>query len=68
MLKALPDSPEAGQAVLVSVFQIGISLGAFVGGFVLDAYSIVSVLLLGGTLLILAALVIAATRSRSTQR
>jgi predicted MFS family arabinose efflux permease len=67
MLKALPDSPEAGQAVLVSVFQIGISLGAFVGGFVLDAYSIVSVLLLGGTLLILAALVIAATRSRSTQ-
>ncbi|SEI45118.1 Predicted arabinose efflux permease, MFS family [Pseudomonas sp. NFR16] len=63
MLNAMPDSPEAGQAVQVSVFQIGISLGAFVGGLVLDAYSIVGVLALGSTLLILAAVAIGAARS-----
>jgi predicted MFS family arabinose efflux permease len=62
MLNAMPKSPEAGQAVQVSVFQIGISLGAYVGGLVLDTYSIVSMLTLGSTLLILAAVAIGAAR------
>ena len=65
MLNAMPDSPEAAQAVQVSVFQIGISLGAFVGGMVLDTFSVLSVLALGSTLLILAASVIGTARPES---
>jgi len=50
MLNALPDASEAGQAVLVTVFQIAISLGATLGGYVVDSVGIVGALLLGGAL------------------
>ncbi|GGD97843.1 MFS transporter [Caballeronia grimmiae] len=50
MLNALPNAPEAGQAVLVTVFQIAISLGATLGGFVVDSVGVVGALLLGGAL------------------
>ena len=62
MLKALPDAAEAGQAVLVSVFQVAISLGAFVGGLVLDTYNIFTVTLLGCALVASAALTVAIAR------
>jgi predicted MFS family arabinose efflux permease len=61
MLTALPGSPEAGQALLVSFFQVAIATGAFVGGVVVDGAGIASVLLLGGVLAALAALLIAVT-------
>lgn len=62
MLRALPDSPETGQAVLVSTFQVGICTGAFVGGVVIDTYSVITLLLTGAVLLGLASIAIAASR------
>jgi len=50
MLNALPEAPEAGQAVLVTVFQIAISLGATLGGHAMDSVGVVGALLLGGAL------------------
>jgi len=61
MLEALPESPEAGQALLVSFFQIAIALGALVGGVVVDGFGVGSALLLGGALSVIAALVIGAS-------
>lgn len=58
MLKSLPDSPEAGQALMVSFFQIAISLGALIGGLVVDDFGVGGSLLLGGGLSVLAAVVI----------
>lgn len=58
MLKSLPDLPEAGQAMMVSFFQFAISLGALVGGLVVDGSGVAGTLLLGGGLCVLAAAVI----------
>ncbi len=58
MLKSLPDTPEAGQALMVSVFQFAISLGALIGGLFVDGFGILSSLLLGGGLSALAAVAI----------
>lgn len=58
MLKSLPDSPEAGQALMVSFFQIAISLGALIGGLVVDDFGVGGSLPLGGGLSVLAAVVI----------
>ncbi|MET0281403.1 MAG: MFS transporter [Steroidobacteraceae bacterium] len=56
MLRALPESPESGQALLVTAFQVAIASGALVGGIVVDASSISGALLLGGGLALLSAL------------
>ncbi|MDB5850073.1 MAG: putative transporter, MFS-type, partial [Rhodoferax sp.] len=37
MLEAVPDAPEAGQALLVSGFQVAIALGAALGGIAVDS-------------------------------
>jgi predicted MFS family arabinose efflux permease len=59
MQRALRDTQEAGQALLVTFFQAAIAAGAFIGGYTVDAFSITSALMLGGTLALLAALVVA---------
>jgi predicted MFS family arabinose efflux permease len=56
MLRALPESPESGQALLVTAFQVAIASGALVGGIVVDAFNISGALLLGGALSLLSAL------------
>lgn len=63
MLRALPAAPEAGQAMLVSFFQVAISSGAFLGGWLVDAHGIAGVLLAGAALAASAAVVVGAARS-----
>ncbi|MGC0378694.1 MFS transporter [Streptomyces sp. SAI-229] len=56
--KAAPDSPEASSVLFTASFQATISLGALVGGAVLDRSSPSTVMILGGlaaTLMVLAA-------------
>ncbi|MRW84181.1 MFS transporter [Pseudoduganella sp. FT26W] len=65
MLKAASATPEAGQALLVSFFQIAISLGALVGGLIVDGMGVVSALLAGGALAALASLLIGINRNPS---
>lgn len=62
MLAALPDAPEAGQAVLVSAFQVAIASGALFGGVIVDGYGIGTAMLLAGGLAALSAAVVGATR------
>ena len=62
MQQALPDAPEAGQALLVTFFQISIALGAFAGGLIVDARGVAGALVMGGALAVMAALLIAFTR------
>ena len=50
MQKAMPDASEAGQALLVCVFQISISTGAFVGGRIADANGVAGSMQLGAAL------------------
>lgn len=57
MLQALPEAPEAGQALLVTAFQVAIASGALVGGLVVDAFTVSGALLLGGSLAVISALV-----------
>lgn len=57
MLNALPEAPEAGQAMLVTTFQVAIASGALLGGLVVDGSGIASAMLLGSALVIGAALV-----------
>ncbi|MHC8319865.1 MFS transporter [Pseudomonas sp. GB2N2] len=61
MLEALPQAQESGQAMLVTFFQLAISVGALAGGLVFDAQGIVSTLLLGGGSCLIAVAVISAT-------
>jgi predicted MFS family arabinose efflux permease len=58
MLKALPEAPEAGQAMLVTAFQVAIASGALLGGLVVDGSGITSAMLLGSLLVLAAALVV----------
>lgn len=64
MLNAVPDVPEAGQALLVSGFQVAIATGSLVGGIVVDGYGISSTMLLA-SLLATAAAVAAGTLGRA---
>lgn len=57
MLNALPQAPEAGQAMLVTAFQVAIASGALLGGLVVDGSGIASAMLLGSVLVVGAALV-----------
>ena len=60
MLEAVPDAPEAGQALLVSGFQVAIASGAFLGGVTVDAYGISNTMMLSGALVLVAAAIVAA--------
>jgi len=59
MLEALPDAPEAGQALLVTAFQVAIASGALVGGRVVDGVGVAGAMWLGGGLTALAAVIVA---------
>ena len=59
MMQAVPDAPEAGQALLVSGFQVAIASGALAGGVVVDGYGITSTMLMSAALVLVAAAVIA---------
>ncbi|MGK6307012.1 MFS transporter [Variovorax sp. DT-64] len=59
MMQAVPDAPEAGQALLVSGFQVAIASGALAGGVVVDGYGIASTMLMSAALVMVAAAVIA---------
>lgn len=58
MMQAVPDAPEAGQALLVSGFQVAIASGALAGGVVVDSYGIASTMLMSAALVLVAAAVI----------
>ncbi len=55
MFKAAPDHPEAGQALLVSVVQISLSMGALIGGRIVDGFGLSMTMSFGGVLMLLAA-------------
>jgi len=59
MLEALPDAPEAGQALLVTAFQVAIASGALVGGLVVDGVGVAGAMWLGGGLAALASGIVA---------
>jgi predicted MFS family arabinose efflux permease len=58
MLKAVPDAPEAGQALLVTGFQVAIASGALLGGVVVDGYGISSTMLVSAALVLVATAII----------
>jgi len=59
MLEAVPDAPEAGQALLVSGFQVAIASGALLGGVVVDGFGIASAMAMSGVLVLIAAVIVA---------
>lgn len=63
MLEALPDAPEAGQALLVTAFQVAIASGALFGGLAVDGVGVSGAMWLGGGLSALAAVLIGAGAS-----
>lgn len=71
MFTAVPDAPEAGQALLVCVVQIALASGAFIGGEMVDWKGVSSAISFGGVLTLCAALVfglsfkIRATRAKA---
>lgn len=58
MMEAVPDAPEAGQALLVSGFQVAIAAGALIGGVTVDSFGISSAMVLSGVLVLIAALIV----------
>jgi predicted MFS family arabinose efflux permease len=58
MVEAVPDAREAGQALLVTAFQLAIALGALVGGFIVNGIGLEGALVLGSSLTGVAALII----------
>jgi predicted MFS family arabinose efflux permease len=62
MLAAVPRAPEAGQALLVTAFQVAIAGGALAGGATVDSFGIGSAMLLGCGLALAAAVVVVAAR------
>ncbi|NDZ80050.1 MFS transporter [Streptomyces sp. SID10853] len=61
MLKAAPEAGEAASSLFVLMFNLSIALGALIGGRVVDG-STAGVLWLGGALVILTAVAVAASR------
>lgn len=55
MQQAAPEMAEAGQALLVTFFQIAIAFGAFAGGLAADTHGIGTTLFFSGILAVLAA-------------
>lgn len=57
MFEAVPDAPEAGQALMVTVIQVALASGALIGGEVVDWHGVSSAMLFGGALMLSATLV-----------
>jgi predicted MFS family arabinose efflux permease len=58
MYQASPGAYESGSALVVSVFQMSLALGAFLGGFVVDATGVDGAFELGGVLSFVAVAVV----------
>lgn len=58
MMEAVPDAQEAGQALLVTGFQVAIASGALIGGLMVDSRGISSAMVLSGVLVLIAALIV----------
>ena len=54
----IPDVPEAGQALLVTSFQIATASGTLIGGLMRDRHGISSAMVLSGSLVLMAALIV----------
>ncbi len=65
MLEALPDAPEAGQAMLVTGFQVAIASGALFGGLLVDGQGVNGAMWLGAALSLAAVGVVAASGGRA---
>lgn len=65
MTRATQERPEAGSALLVSIVQIAIAAGSFIGGGVVDRFGVPSDLLLGGVLAMLGLAVLASFNLRA---
>lgn len=61
MQTALPNDPDAGQATLVTGFQVAIASGAFLGGVAVDANGVWSAMAVGGALAVVAGIVVLLT-------
>lgn len=65
MFKAAPEIMEGGGALFVSTFQISLAAGALLGGAVVDAYGVVTSMVVGGmAVLTMAALIWTFGKSR----
>lgn len=65
-IAAAPQAPEAATVVFTSSFQATFALGAFLGGRVVDSFSVSTVMICGGlTALLMAASLWSLTKSRS---
>ena len=60
LYQAAPEGFEVGSAMMVTVFQVALALGAFGGGLLVDHSGIRSAFLAGGLLAVAAALTIVA--------
>lgn len=58
MMDAVPDVPEAGQALLVTSFQIATASATLIGGLMRDRHGISSAMVLSGSLVLMAALIV----------
>jgi predicted MFS family arabinose efflux permease len=65
MTRATRERPEAGSALLVSIVQIAIAAGSFIGGGLVDRFGIPSDLLFGGALAMLGLAVLASFNLRA---
>ncbi|WP_245303250.1 hypothetical protein [Chelatococcus sp. CO-6] len=59
MFRAASEALETGAALLVSLIQVAIALGATVGGLTVDGLGLVSTMVAGGIVMMLGAPVIA---------
>ncbi|MGY5034076.1 MFS transporter [Streptomyces sp. 900116325] len=55
ILRATPEAPESGMALLVSACQIALAAGSFIGGIVVDGYGTWAGFAVGATLALLSA-------------
>ena len=68
MFEAVPNQPEVGQALLVTVAQIALALGALFGGVMVDHFGIPSALTLGGALVLGATITVVAANLPAKSR
>lgn len=63
--RQVPDSPEAGGGLIVAGFQLAITLGAALGGLLVDGPGVVAAYLVGGALLLVGGVVFGRAGARS---
>lgn len=63
--RQVPDRPEAGGGLVVAGFQLAITLGAAVGGLLVDGPGVRAAYLVGGALLVIGGIVFGRAGSRS---